>query len=33
MAIINYVGTAQKASSGIEAATGTGSDMEANKLA
>ena len=28
MAIINYVGTAQKASSGIEAATGSGSDME-----
>lgn len=28
MAIINYVGTAQKASSGIEAATGAGSDME-----
>lgn len=29
MAIINYVGTAQKAASGIESATGSGSEMEA----
>lgn len=29
MAIINYVGTAQQAGSGIEAATGSGSDMAA----